>query len=194
MSAPSCYHCGAPFYGEDLDAIRELLVRKGRVRIFYGWIVAAIFGLSFGLIDKNATVYSRLFDVLYFEVVIAAVVGFMFWLQAKATAQSSEGEAFREGSISTRRAVFWTCFAAVGVFCVEYWPDPYHLWRALGAAIFTFSVIGGVAFLANWSRGEHGKQWARKYRRQIVTVYALILAASVMLKLWDIYGHVTQTK
>ena len=194
LTAPSCYHCGSPFYEEDLDAIRDSLVSKARMRIIYCWIIIAIGFCGFAFIPPPAPWYRRLLLVLLSELMIGAWFGGMLYVQARAAAQTPEGDAFR-GPMPPGRAAFWTCFAAAGVFCCEYWGNPDHLWpRAVGGALFCSSFIAFFAFILNWARGEQGKAWARKYCRQILAVYGLALIANVMIRLWDIYGHVTQRK
>lgn len=182
LSATSCYHCGSPFYEEDIDAIRDSLVRKVRIKIICCWVIVAIGFCGLAFIGPPAPWYHRLLLVLLAQLWVAAWFGLFLYVQAKAGSQTPEGEAFR-GPMPPTRAAFWTCFAAAGVFCIEYWTGSHQFWLALGGALFCSSFIAGFAFVLNWAGGEHGKAWARKYRRQILTAYGFVLAASVVMRL-----------
>ena len=193
LSAACCYHCGAPFCDEDLDAIRDSLVRKVRMRVIYCWVFAALVFCGLPFIGPPEPWYNRLLGVLLAQLMIAAWFGLLLYAQAKAGSRTPEGEAFR-GPMPPGRAAFWTCFAAGGVFSIEYWTGPHHFWLALAGGLFCSAGIAGFAFLLNRARGEQGKAWARKYRRQILAVYGFALAASIMLKLWDIFVHISQKR
>jgi hypothetical protein len=188
-SAASCYHCGSPFYEEDLGAISDSLARKGRMRIIGTWIFIAAFFSMIPLIVPGTP--SPWFFALFMQLWIAAWFGLMLYVHAKSASKTPEGEVFR-GPMPPGRAAFWTCFAAGGVFCIEYWAASHRFWLALGGALFCSLFIAGFALVLNWIGGEHGKAWARKYRRQILTVYGFVLVASAMLKLWYFLGSLTQ--
>jgi hypothetical protein len=154
VSAASCYHCGSPFYDGDLDAIRDSLVRKGRMRIIGIWIfVAAFFAIMPFIVPGMPSPW---FCALFMQLWIAAWFGLMLYVHAKSVSQTPEGEAFR-GPMPPGRAAFWTFFAAVGVFCLEYRIEPHHFWPALDAALFCSSFIAGFAFVLNWIGGRTRK-------------------------------------
>lgn len=191
ISAIRCSSCGCTFFENfPTGEFRDLLLAKTRKRIIACWIgAAAIMGLLFWNIDPNARWYARLFLVLCPEAMIFGWFGLMLYVQVKAAAQTPEGGAFR-GPMPVWRAVFWTCVAAVGVFCCIYGSEAPHSWlKALLGALFCSSFIGAFSFILNWLRGAGGKAWAHKYAHQLLVAYTFILSASALLKMWEILSR-----
>ena len=189
LSTARCPHCGSISF-ENFpanEALNTLLIRS-RKRIIGCWITIALFGTYFFYIGTGPW-YFHLLGGLFFQIMMAGWFGLMLYTQTKAADQTSEGEAFR-GPMPVWRAVFWTCFAAVGVFCCIYFPQANHPWtEALLGALFCSFFIGVFAFLLNWVRGEHGKVWARRYSRYLFAVYFFAALAGALVKIWGVLSH-----